>query len=1141
MKSTLLILILVVMATACSKGGKTSASFAVTIAGIAAPTGGMIVTGKSNSGEAFSRVMSQDTLGLDLNNGRWNFLIVSWDGTTTFTGKIRCATQRNINLDGQAVDLQFNLTNAHCGESGVAENGHWDSAVTPNANFQTTYFNVCRTSWATITSSAACTFNSSSLSSLRAPIGSVRIFIPSSDVSPNGRIVQQAGGQLLDPSCYESSLPTSAPRLPVFVSDFYFPLTFRGYFKPACAGGSLDALAATDTLKFSDNSSTTRIYTYFSDERICAEADKLSLSALSDIGRGETSHPYGICTLAQLYDWQRNFGTGANYKNAAVYLLSDLNLLAGIRVRSATVTPNAFSQCVDDGSTFAPIGIAVPTLPTCSYTPDASPYSGTFHGLGHTISHFRFRPLKPFVVDDIGLFRELSGGIVYLNLDGVETSGQHNVAGLVGDHSSGFIENVKIKRAQIEGNGTDTGTVAGTSAGALQRIYVTESKVRGKNAVGGIAGSATNLTDVSYHGFIDTSDDSSASLAGGLAGTVTNITRGVSGGLVHGQMNVGGLAGTSTGTIQYSRSTMSVISSKSSVPVHMGGLVGDASSGAIQFSFFAGSMSTICAGACLIGEMKGTGSATVANTWSAGLVTGFSGSNGASTAAGDTTQIYGKDESTICPGNDCTSASTEWNTSAKGMPRLEFEDTVCDDATNLLDVSVQAASPYWRGSEANPIIICNYLQLADIDGVTGHIRLEEDIYVDAADIYAAQIDIASNLNGNGRFVYGARLSNATFNLFTSILDTATVRNLHMANFVITSPSQSNISALALDNEGKIQGVRGHELKLQGLSEVAGLVINNKDSGDISHSSTSGKITTDNGMAGLVQLNEGTIINSLSDIYLSTRAGYSSSISNPVGGIAGRNTSTGTLSKVEFRGYLTLVGTSTVDVIGGAGGIVGLNEGNVEDVLVSDYSAILTTIDTDNVIGGLVGINHSTVTRGVNLGTVYNTAAAAAAPTARTIVGSSTGTETSVFASRGSLNFFSNNTMSPAASTASPTCSAVSGLSSNSDYYLLFYNDTSKFFDGTSNGSITTYNKDVGTDCVTGTFDAYRPFASDIFTAATLSNVFSPLALSDFGTDTGAAAIKTAYTNYLTNGSITTSIVWTWDEGKPQLFRFDDDK
>jgi hypothetical protein len=70
---------------------------------------------------------------------------------------------------------------------------------------------------------------------------------------------------------------------------------------------------------------------------------------------------------------------------------------------------------------------------------------------------------------------------------------------------------------------------------------------------------------------------------------------------------------------------------------------------------------------------------------------------------------------------------------------------------------------------------------------------------------------------------------------------------------------------------------------------------------------------------------------------------------------------------------------------------------------------------------------------------------------------------------------------------------------------------------------------------------YTPFATDTVTAPTLATAAAPLSLVDFTSDGGAGSIKNAYVNFLTNGTRTDSIVWFWEEGKPKLFRLDNDK
>lgn len=85
-----------------------------------------------------------------------------------------------------------------------------------------------------------------------------------------------------------------------------------------------------------------------------------------------------------------------------------------------------------------------------------NPFSGTFYGLGHTISNFKIRKNEKEKVEQstscyygVGLFGALSGKIYDLNLENGDVSSNNFVGGLVGMLTDGYVENCHGKNLKV--------------------------------------------------------------------------------------------------------------------------------------------------------------------------------------------------------------------------------------------------------------------------------------------------------------------------------------------------------------------------------------------------------------------------------------------------------------------------------------------------------------------------------------------------------------------------------------------------------------------------------------------------------------------------------------------------------------------
>ena len=190
------------------------------------------------------------------------------------------------------------------------------------------------------------------------------------------------------------------------------------------------------------------------------------------------------------------------------------------------------------GKGFAPIG-----------TTSSSSFSGTFDGLGHTISALTInRPSTKYV----GLFGHTASGSILRNIGlvGGSVTGNSDVGGLVG--SNGGSINSSYATGAVQGITAVGGLVGSNSnSGTISTSYVTGTVSGGVNSteVGGLVGSNRGAISTSYAtGAVSggISSDYTGGLVGYSGGTGT-VTTSYATGAVSGKALLGGLVGFSDG------------------------------------------------------------------------------------------------------------------------------------------------------------------------------------------------------------------------------------------------------------------------------------------------------------------------------------------------------------------------------------------------------------------------------------------------------------------------------------------------------------------------------------------------------------------------------------------------------------------
>ena len=105
----------------------TSFVFTSGLSALESQTGGIILYGRNvnNKADAFTMIVDGDAKKIEVNNGSWEFLAVSWTGFNaalgtygnSFEGEVRCSKVTDKVFDGGDVELSFTLNKANCNDS----------------------------------------------------------------------------------------------------------------------------------------------------------------------------------------------------------------------------------------------------------------------------------------------------------------------------------------------------------------------------------------------------------------------------------------------------------------------------------------------------------------------------------------------------------------------------------------------------------------------------------------------------------------------------------------------------------------------------------------------------------------------------------------------------------------------------------------------------------------------------------------------------------------------------------------------------------------------------------------------------------------------------------------------------------------
>jgi hypothetical protein len=569
------------------------------------------------------------------------------------------------------------------------------------------------------------------------------------------------------------------------------------------------------------------------------------------------------------------------------------------------------------------------------------------------------------------------GGLVGYNKGGSVSSsnstgsvdGFDGVGGLVGDNT-GTVSNSYSTGSSVDGCYGVGGLVGYNNGGSMSICNFTGS-VSGRSQVGGVAGNNSGTVENSHsNGNVTGSNDYVGGLVGNNIGTVSNsystgsvtgndevgglvgnnekgtVSSSYSTGSVTGNDEVGGLVGNNTGTVSSSNSTGSVTGENG---VGVGGLVGNNEKGTVSNSYSTGSVTGDENVGGLVGSNIDRG--TVSNSCSTGSVNGTDGVGGlvgrnykgfVSNSHYNYDEVLINSKEIITIGALFGEDFEEWLANDKF---LDINDRLSQESgyyvvNNVTDFKELLAF----GQDSSLKFRLN----TDLDLAT-----EPDFYIPylAGKFYGNSHTI-SNLSLNLDFVYNV-------GLFGYLARGGKVTQVGVENVDITGAS--SVGGLVGYNwEGTVRASNSTG-SVTGNDDVGGLVGSN-DAGTVGNkyasiveencNSTCSVTGKNEHVGGLVGYNykEGEVYNSYST--------GSVTGNEDVGGLVGQNE--GKVEDSYSTGSVNKGLSQYGDVVGG---LVGLNEGIVGE----SYST--GSVSGDYRVGGLVGVNYDEVSNCYSTGSV----------------------------------------------------------------------------------------------------------------------------------------------------------------------------
>ncbi len=425
MRASYLLFSLMFILISCSGKAPTKAKFVLEMNNMALnAAGGLVITGKGPNKETFSKIVSSNSVEMDLAKGSWEFSAAAWAGPLVFEGEVRCASTVAL-LAGDKAQVNLALTNGNCFTATFASESGDGAPLSAG----------------TITPR----FCESDVSSTNTPCQ----YDPSNPVAPANksgfvgsyRIVVQGDKETgdLSSSCYDpdtnqvvgDSANLSNLNIPAFASNTSINVIVKAYFGESCeeAKGVLELSTSDNTKsKFYVNSAFNKdLFAKVSLSDICSK----SLSTTFASGTGSNSNPHVICNRKQLIHLQNNWSVTAVTNNSYI-LANDIDLSSGIF--KGVAGPEIMDACLELGDSFVPLGKVFDG--SCNLIDNGSNYAGVFDGNKKTIKHFR---IKNSSANDMGFISRVTAGSIYdLNFESADVEGDSQVGIVSGTFTVSF-------------------------------------------------------------------------------------------------------------------------------------------------------------------------------------------------------------------------------------------------------------------------------------------------------------------------------------------------------------------------------------------------------------------------------------------------------------------------------------------------------------------------------------------------------------------------------------------------------------------------------------------------------------------------------------------------------------------------------
>lgn len=998
---TLLLLLLIVATSCAQKTSKTA--FKLTTAGFAAvgsdleavSGGGLMVWGMSLNGESFGKVLSSsNSFEIDLPNGDWRFYSMAWNGASPLDGStaLRCAQSASI-LDGSALVVNLSLTQASC-DLPVFK-GH--VAAPASAGFKilscTDSTNITAITGVTYDTSKTCINDPTSpvRVSNKAPVMSVRVHLLEHE-SIKGVVIGGGLSKCVNLSGnFTGMSPATGIKLPVGsvgdASRSPFRMRLDYYVNSTDCGVSGEVPTAIDLPNglvsdvqgkkyFVEGTNTHLLVMNLPDATLC-EGRRLKTTHLAHPfagGNGSLTDPHLICSAEQLYGMHDVTLTNS------FRLMTDINLntytkalVEGTTLESAL--PTGQKDCWDDSANWQPLGgnySDTTNESTCSVTYTTTAFTGSFDGGGYTLTGLRMRMEDKNNVGFIGRWdpNATTGKFLNdINFSSVEITGSSQIGTLagkvMGGGTFGLVKGIKLSKANLEArfNGASyIGGVVGISDWAsykkikLEDVWIKANGERAGGVVGQIIDTQYFFEVFARSTHVIQKESSPVSSIGGLVGYLdpgSAVANGIEqlshdGIILSSGSQIGGLFGfLGSGSMGIQNFyANSAIYGGGDVARSIGGIVGrNEYSGNISRGYFSGSILDECVTA---GCHRSALSGQDLGSYAIGAFTYINSAISPSVSAGSTdavgpgsTNSIGaevRDPATM----NAFAANANWIHHSGSLPYLIAEQHPCGLLENIAPITTQIAS---RGTEANPIRICNRFQLDSMLANAGarHMVLESGVNI--SDSAGISVPSGATLSGGKGFLFGFFMPSfaGSGNFAPIISNGGTIQNMTMAHTLITETGASpgtQISSFVGVNNGTIRDVRIVSSKLTNTTsnaKLAGAVNVNNSSGLIEKlSSFTSFRTTLGGISGLVTSNSGRIFDSIAQNGILSNTAISS-----VSGIANVNNATGVIARVTVASSLNTLGTTLSQSSFG----VLTNHGTLQDIHIDSrtrWEALLST-------------------------------------------------------------------------------------------------------------------------------------------------------------------------------------------------------